>query len=275
MTYDTATLERTVKTCRSDMWGTACEDAVLECGIEEERFGPVQATVFEALPDVPKLNLILGAAEPGAVEDGHLDAAVAWMDRFDVDYRVPVAHGQPGTALAEGRLNRMGFEQARGLLKYVRDASPPSRTGDRAIKVWEIGLEEADGETMIDAAPALGLPWQAASLLFALPIQEHWRSYTVELEGRIVSFGSMLLSDGIAWLGLDATIEDARGRGCNQILLRERILAAAEAGCETLFTELEERDSESVAVAARNLLRAGFVPAHRSMNWRRPRFGSR
>ena len=276
MEYDTATLERAVKTCRADMWGTACEDAVLECGIEEECFGPVQATVFEALPEVPKLNLILGAAEPGAVEDGHLDAAIAWMDRFDVDYRVPVARGRPGTALAEGRLNQMGFEQGRGLLKYVRDASPPSRSGDPAIKVWEIGQEEAHGETMaLDAASALGLPSPAGSLLFSLPIQEHWRTYTVELEDKIVSFGSMLLNDGIAWLGLDATIEEARGRGCNQVLLRERILAAAEAGCTTMFSELEEDGSEGTASAGRNLLRAGFVPAYRSMNWQRPRAGTR
>lgn len=276
MEYDTATLELTVKTCRADMWRTVCEDAIIECGIEEECFGPVQATVFESLPDAPNLNLVLGAAEPGAIEGGHLAAALAWMDQFGVDYRVPVARGRPGMALAEDFLNHRGFEQGRRLRKYVRDASPPNRSGDPAIKVWEIGQEEADGETMVfDAAPALGLPSPAGSLLFSLPLQEHWRSYTVELEGRIVSFGSMLLNDGIAWLGLDATIEDARGRGCNQILLRERIIAASEAGCSTIFTELEDDGSEGAAAASRNLLRAGFVPAYQSMNWQRPRSAPR
>lgn len=272
MKYDTATLELTVKTCRADMWRTVCEDAIIECGIEEECFGPIQATVFEALPDAPNLNLVLGAAEPGAVEDGHLAAAIAWMDRFGVDYRVPVARGRPGMAAAEDHLNRNGFEQGCGLLKYVRDASPPSRSGDPAIKVWEIGQEEAHGETMsLDAADALGLPSPAGSLLFSLPIQEHWRTYTVELEDKIVSFGSMLLNDGIGWLGLDATIEEARGRGCHQVLLRERILAAAAADCNTIFSELEEDGSEGTATAGRNLLRAGFVPAYRSVNWQRPR----
>jgi hypothetical protein len=272
MKYDTATLERTVKTCRADMWRTVCEDAIAECGIEEECFGPIQATAFEALPDVPSLNLVLGAAEPGAVEEGHLEAAINWMDELHVDYQVPVARDLPGMAVAEDFLNREGFEQGRTRRKYVRNTSMPERSGDASIKVWEIGQHEADGETMVfDAAPALGLPSKAASLLFALPLQEHWRSYTVELEGRIVSFGSMLLHDGIAWVGLDATVEDARGRGCNQVLLRERILAAAAAGCGTIFTELEEDDSQGAAVASRNLLRAGFVPAYQSMNWRRPR----
>jgi len=272
MDYDTATLERTAKTFRADMWQTVCEDAVLECGIEEACFGPVQATVFEALPDVPNLNVVLGAAEPGAVKDGHLAAAIAWADGFDVDYRVSVARSRPQTAAAEAWLNWHGFEQGRGSLKYVRDASPPEGPGDPAITVWEIGQEEADGETMVFAvAPALGLPSKAANLLFALPIQEHWRSYTAELEGEIVSFGSMLLHDGIARIGLDATVPSARRRGCNRVLLRERILAAIGAGCHTIFAELDEGECEGLACAGRNLLRAGFVPAYRSMSWQRPR----
>jgi GNAT superfamily N-acetyltransferase len=268
--YDTATLERTTQTCRSDMWRTVCDDAICECGIEEARFGPIQVTVFEAQPDAPALNTVLGAAEPGAVEQGHLAAAIEWADGFDVDYRVPVARGRPGMAAAEAWLNSHGFEQGRALARYIRDATPPSQPGDPAITVWEIGEEDAAGETMAHlAAPALGLRGSAGSLLFSLPGQEHWRVYTAELEEEIVSFGSMLINGEIAWIGLDATAEKARRRGCNQALLRERILAAGEAGCETIFAELDESDAEQVPIAARNLIRAGFVPAHGSMSWRR------
>jgi GNAT superfamily N-acetyltransferase len=272
MGYDSKALEGTAMTMRADMWRTVCEDAIAECGIEEKCFGPVQATVFEALADTPRFNAVLGAAEPGAVEDGHLAAAVAWAKEFDVDFQVPVARGRPGTAAAEAWLDRHGFEQGRGMRKYIRDASLPDQPGDAAITVWEIGDDEADGETMVcGAAPVLGLPFPASSLLFALPIQERWRIYTAELEGQIVSFGSMLLHAGVAWVGLDATVEEARGRGCHRVLLRERILTAAEAGCHTIFAELEESESEGVAVASRNLVRAGFVPAYRSVSWRRPR----
>jgi hypothetical protein len=272
MGYDTATLERAAMAFRADMWQTACEDAVLECEIQEACFGPVQATAVGVLPDAPEVNTVLGAAEPGAVEGGHLAAAIEWMDELDVDYRVPVARGRPGMGPAENLLNREGFEQGRGLRRYVRDASPPEGPGDPAIKVWEIGQEEAHGETMVfDVAPAIGLPSKASSLLFALPVLENWRSYTVEYEGEIVSFGSMLLHEGVAQVGLDATFERARGRGCNRVLLRERILVAIEAGCHTILAELEESEREGIAVAERNLLRSGFVPAPPSMNWQRPR----
>lgn len=271
MRYDSAALEGVSKIFRQDMWQTVCEDAVEECGIEERWSGPVQVTVFEAMPDAPLLNNVLGAAEPGAVEGGCLEAAIEWADSFEVGYRVPVARKRPGTAAAEGWLNRGGFEQGRGQVKYVRDASLPDLPGSPAITVWEIGQEEADGETMVYAAEeALGLPFPASSLLFALPIQERWRTYTAELDGEIVSFGSMLIEGEVAELGIDATIDGARGRGCNQALLRERILAAIEAGCQTLFVELGTGDPEADAALGRNLLRAGFIPAYSSMSWRRP-----
>jgi hypothetical protein len=274
MGYDAATLERVAKTQRSDMWRMVCADAIDECGIVEAWFGPVQVTIFEAMPEWPALNLMLGAAEPGAVEEGHLAAAVQWADQFDVAYRVTVAHDRPGTVRAERWLNWNGFEQRRGQLKFIRDASPPDLPPVDGMAVWEIGQEEEAmaGETIVlGAERAMRLPHPASHLLFALPRQKHWRTYTVELEDDIVSFGSMLLQDDVALLGLEGTVEGFRGRGCNLALLRERIQAAIGAGCHTMFAELEENESEQVAVARGNLVRAGFLPACRSMNWQRPR----
>ncbi len=271
MGYDVATLERVAKTQRSDMWRTVCDDAMNECGIVEAWFGPVQVTIFEAMPDWPALNLVLGAAEPGAVEEEHLARAIEWADQFDVGYRVTVAHDRPGTAEAERWLNWHDFEQRRGQLKFIRDASPPNLPPVEGMTVWEIGQEEEAGETLVVGAErAMRLPHPASHLLFSLPLQKHWRTYTAELEDEIVSFGSMLLQDRVALLGLEGTVEEFRGRGCNLALLRERIQAAIGAGCQTMFAELEESDSEQVAVARGNLVRAGFFPACRSMNWQRP-----
>lgn len=269
--YDPAALEGVSKRLRHDMWRTATRDAVIECGIVERCFGPVQVTLIEALPGSPALNLVLGAAEPGAVEEGHLAAAIEWADGFDVDYRVPVARSRPGVAAAEGWLNRHGFEQGHGLVKYIRGASLPDLPGVPDVRVWEISAGDAAGETMVfQAAEALGLPAAASSLLFALPYQEHWRTYTAELEGEIVSFGSMLIHNGVAAVGLDATFEDARRRGCNQALLRQRLLAAVEAGCHAVVAEMPELQDAGIRATVRNLLRAGFLPAYRSMNWQRP-----
>lgn len=272
MHYDPALLEGVSQRRRQDMWRTAAPDAIEECGIEERCFGPVQATVFASLPDSAILNQVLGAAEPGAVEEGHLAEALEWADGFGIDCRVPVARGRPGTAAAEDWLNRHGFEQGRGLVKYIRDASWPEMPGVPGITVWEIGEHEADGEVMcFGAAPALGLPGPAGTLLFSLPVQDNWRIFTAEVEDQIVGFGALLIHEGIAVMDLDATIEGFRRRGCNLALLRARLLAAADAGCTTVVAELPEGEDEGVAATVRNLLRAGFVPAYTSMTWQRPR----
>ncbi|HKA66462.1 MAG TPA: hypothetical protein VKG03_01005 [Solirubrobacterales bacterium] len=266
-------MERVAQRFRRDMWKSVVPEAVTESGVEVQGFGPVQATAFGDLPDVYRLNQIQGAAEPGAIEDGYLAQAVDWMRAREVDYRVPVADSRPAAAEAEAWLNERGYERGGGWLKLVRDASPPDLPQNPDITIYELGEDEADGEGMSAiAAEALGLPITAETLFFSLPQEDHWRCYTAAPatgEG-IVSTGSMLIHDGVAQFGLDGTVELARGEGCNQALLRQRLLDAAEAGCHIVFVELGECEPHRLSAARRNLRRAGFEEAYESRNWQRP-----
>jgi GNAT superfamily N-acetyltransferase len=273
MGYESAVLERLAQQFRREMWHSVVPEAVTESGVELERFGPVQATAFGDLPEVGTLNQIQGAAEPGAVEEGHLADAIEWMRAREVDYRVPVAESRPGAAEAESWLGRRGYERAGGWIKLVRDATPPALPDDRSIAVYELGEDEADGEGMSAiAATALDLPLTAGTLFFSLPQEEHWRCYTAAptFGQGVVATGSMMIDEGVAQLGLGATLEHARRRGCQTALLRRRLLDAAAAGCRTFFVELGECDGDSLAAACRLLRRAGFAQAYESHNWQRP-----
>lgn len=255
------------------MWQSVTPDAVTESGVELKSFGPVQAMVFGDLPEVHSLNQIQGAAEPGAIEGGHLAEAVEWMRAWEVDYRVPVAESRPGAEQAETWLGERGYESGSGWMTLVRDASPPDLPANPDVTVFELGEDEADGEGLSSiAAEALELPVTAGTLFFALPQQEQWRCYTAALapEGEVVATGSMLIDKGVAQFGPGTTLEHAQGRGCNTELLRRRLLDAVEAGCHTVFVELGERDPERLARAYRNLRRAGFEEAYKSRNWQRP-----
>ena len=271
MDYDAAVLERVAQRFRRDMWRSVVEEAVTESGVEMARFGPVQATAFGDLPEIYSLNQIQGAAEPGAVAEGHLAAAVEWMRAREVDYRVPVAEGRPGAAAAESWLGGHGYERGGGWIKLVRDASPPDIPDVPGVEIFELGEEEGDGEGLSSiVAEALEMPATAGTLFFSLPQADGWRCYTAALEGEVVATGATLIQDGVAQLGPGTTLEHARGRGCNTALLRRRLLDAILAGCETIFVELGERDPESLAAAYRNLHRAGFEEAYQSRNWQRP-----
>lgn len=273
MEYDSAVLERVAQRFWRDMWKSVTPDAVVESGVEVANFGPVQATAFGDLPEVPSLNQIQGAAEPGAIEGGHLATAVEWMRAREVDYRVPVAESRPDAAAAGAWLSARGYERGSGWIKLVREASPPDLPANPDVTVFELGEFEDDGEGLSSiAAEMFGLPMAAGTLFFSLPQREGWRCYTAALapEEEIVATGSMLVDKGVAQLGPGTTLEHGRGRGCNTELLRRRILDAVEAGCHTVFVELGERDPQRISAAYRNLRRVGFEEAYKSHNWQRP-----
>ena len=69
--------------------------------------------------------------------------------------------------------------------------------------------------------------------------------------------------------GVAATLESARGRGCQTALLHRRIEDARAAGCHTLFVETGERTTDRPSASYRNILRASFKEAYLRPNWRR------
>lgn len=273
MRYDSAVLERVAQRFRRDMWDSVVPEAITESGVEVERFGPVQATAFGELPEIHLLQQIQGAAEPGAIEEGYLAAAIEWMRAREVDYRIPVASGRPGACEAEAWLGERGYERGEGWVKLIRDGSPPDFQVDPSIVIYRLGEDEAEGEGLSTiAAEALEMPLVAGTLFFSLPQRDGWHCYTAALgpEEVPVATGSMLISDGVAQLGAGQTVSHARGRGCNAALLHQRLLDAHRAGCHTVFVEVGECDLPSWNAVTLNLKRAGFEEAYEGRNWQRP-----
>jgi len=266
-------LERVAQEFRRDMWESVVSEAVTESGIEVAQFGPVLASAFGELPEVTALNQIQGAAEPEAVSGGYLAEAIEWMRSREVDYRVFVAEGRPGSAEAEAWLAPRGYERGDGWVTFVRDASYPRLPHNPGVKIWALGNSEIDGEGLSAiVSQAMDLPLTAETLFFSLPHRERWHCYTAALEPEegVVATASMLIHEGVAQFGFGNTLEHARGHGCNTALLRRRLVDAVEAGCHTIFAEVWDCEPERLSGAGRNLVRAGFEPAYSVRNWQRP-----
>jgi hypothetical protein len=273
MNYDAARLERIAQRFRREMWSSVVPEAVTESGVEAVSFGPVQATAFGDLPEIVTLNQIQGAAEPGAVEDGHLAAAIEWMRQREVHYCVPVSEGRPGASLADAWLGSRGFEEGGGWVRFVRDLSPPRFEVDRGIQIYQLGSEEIDGEALSAiVADSMNLPAPAGTLFFSLPQRPDWRCYTAALAPGelVVSTASMMIEGDLVQLGPGNTVERARGRGCNMALLRRRLIDAAACGCSVAVVELTGCEPDRLNGAGRNLLRAGFEIASVGRTWQRP-----
>jgi hypothetical protein len=60
-------LDRTERRFWREIWESVPPGVATEQGIEMKSFGPLQAAVVTSLPGFPRMNLTLGAAEPGAI----------------------------------------------------------------------------------------------------------------------------------------------------------------------------------------------------------------
>jgi GNAT superfamily N-acetyltransferase len=264
--YDLTALDRLERRFWGDIWDSVPAPIAAEHGIELCRFGAIQATVVRDLGQVPMLNLILGAPE---ADEQDLGDAVAWAEEHGVTSFVPVTPNLGGSERAEAWLRDHGFERAHSWMKFVRDPHPPRFSAPDGVEVVELAdADEAPFGAI--AAAGFGLPAWGAEFFARLPERPGWRCYVAKVGDKPQACGAMVVAEGIAEFGIGATLEEARGRGCQTALLHRRICDAAAAGCHTLFVETGERVPDRPAASYRNVLRAGFEEAYLRPNWRRP-----
>ncbi|HEX6152903.1 MAG TPA: hypothetical protein VFZ19_05195 [Solirubrobacterales bacterium] len=266
--YDSAALDRAERRFWREVWESVPEAVAQEHGIELRRFGAIQASIAAGLPDVGMLNLLLGAAETAEVE--HLEAAARWADGRGVAPYVPLTPGLPGSGAAENWLRGNGFEPAYAWMKFVRGPHPPRFPLPDGVEVVELTAPDQEPFGTI-AAIGFDLPAWGAEFFAHLPGRDRWRCYAAKIDGQAQGCAAMLIEEGIAEFGVAATLEGARGRGCQTALLHRRICDAAEAGCRTLFVETGERVPDRPSASYRNILKAGFEEAYLRPNWRPPR----
>src|SRR3954469_15703067 len=148
--------------------------------------------------------------------------------------------------------------------KVIRDAGAPADVATE-LEVRELGPEagEAFGRVV---TTAFGMPPTAVPWLTALVGRDGWRIYGGYDAGDLVSAGALHLDGDVGWLGIGATLPQARGRGGQQAVMARRIADAAAAGATTLTTEtgiLPGRPNPSL----RNMYRSGFELAYERANW--------
>jgi GNAT superfamily N-acetyltransferase len=261
--YDPAALDRVERRFWRDIWESMPHEVTSEHGIELRDFGAAQATLTRDLPQVPILNLVLGAAE---ASEADLDYALAWAQEHGVSPCVPLTPGLPGTAQAEAWVRENEFEPVYALMKFVRDPHPPRSPAPADVEVVELTAADEEPFGTISAV-GFGMPVWATDFFAHLPGRDGWRCYVARVEGKAQACAAMVIEEGIAEFGIAATLEEARGRGCQTALLHRRISDAAAAGCHTLFVETGERVPDRPSNSYRNILKAGFEEAYLRPNW--------
>jgi hypothetical protein len=254
-----------------ELWRAPSVEAVEGEGFESRFYGPLHAHAIASAPQVPLLNVVLGAAEPGAVEEGHLAEALEWTESLDLDCRVLVRPDCEDSGAAEDQLNRRGYRRTAFLVRYLRDVSPPGFPEPPGIEVDE-WTDPTEGFSEY-FAEGFDLGFPEDHVFDCLPGRRPWRCYVAvdeHEEGAGAALTAMHFQ--VAQLAFAATKATARGRGVHMALLRRRILDAAAAGARLLFADAEEPldDPDGPSRATRNLLRAGFKQVSAQPVWRPP-----
>lgn len=264
-------LEQAERRFRRDIWSVAPVDAVSEAGVRMESFGPILASVFGDLPHAAAFNLIQGAAEPGAVADGYLARAIDWVSGFGVEFMVPVPTDRAESKLAEEWLQWHDYEQGLVMKRYTRATAPSIQTRATHLQIRELPPRE-DELIAVLAGRAFGLPHLAEILFIGLPCLDNWRCYTASVDGEIAATGSTMIHEGVATLGIDATLSEFRGHGCHRALLERRLddIAATE-GLDYIQAFSSDMPDGKPSAATRSLHRAGFGELGRIVSWQRPR----
>lgn len=261
---DRLALDATEKAFIGDMWRAAPPAFAAERGIELRTAGALQASVIGGLPQVPMLNLVLGAPE---AEPARLAAMLDWVESRDVVFYVPVTPGLPGSAAAERLLAERGYARGYGWMKFVRDAAPPPPRADRAgVEVVELAAGEGAPFGRV-VAEGFGMPAWMGELFAELPGAPGWRCYLAHVDGEPAGSAALRVHGEVAEFGLAATLPAARGRGAQGALLHRRIRDAAAAGARTLLVETGEAGADGPGASYRNILRAGFQESYVRPNW--------
>ena len=247
------------------IWETAVEDAVVDLRIDMVRFGPVVAAVVAEEPAEPALNFILGSAAPGAIENGHLHAAVTWMERHDVDYRVTLWPDLPEAAPAEEWLRKHGYRLMDGPARLVRDGSAPDFGPAPDLDVYE-RVDPWEDEGFGDPlAESFGFADWAATFFLDLPGTDRWRCYCAADGDEPLAYAVMLIHEQTAVLGLASRPVGTRDGEGQDAVLHRCIADANAAGCTTIA--VAEAGAEPAVADRESLVRAGFSAAFPTYTW--------
>ncbi len=119
------------------------------------------------------------------------------------------------------------------------------RLGRDEVGPWGAIVAEAGG---MEGATARAF----ADLEADLATEAHHHRFVAELEGRAVGTGSLHTHHQVGWLRAGVVLPEARGRGIQRALIRERAAHARQLGCDLIGAS-----ANAGGVSTRNLERVG------------------
>lgn len=257
-----------------DLFAAAPSDYAAAAGTAYQQIGGGGALANRAVP-ITEFNRVLapGVRSPWSAQD--LDHALEWLRRHAADrWAVQMSPGAQPSEIRDWATSRHLEPVGNGWAKWYRPASQAvSWPSERELEVCTVGPDRG-GEFGRVVQQGFGLPESTIPWFAALPGRPGWRTYLAFRGRRGVAAGAMFIDGRWAWLGVDATLEEARGQGAQSGIIARRIADGITAGVIGFTAETANASvgHEASHASFRNYRRAGFSLAYVRPNYmlRRP-----
>lgn len=241
-----------------DMYNAAPEEYARQHGLRAIRLAGGTCFAHRFLPtwDFNRV-LKLGASSP--LTEPALKEIQSWMDKnAGPAYNMGVdPTTQPEQVPAW--LQASGLTPSdEGITRFIYDGQNPAVLIKSRLNVREITPQES-GLYGTLVSTAFDLPEGFDTWFGQLAGRPGWRIF-IACDGAVpVATGALYVKDGLAWLGLGATLKQHRRQGAQSLLLNLRVSEAKKMGVKSIHIETETPASGvSMDTSSRNVLKAGF-----------------
>lgn len=262
------TVANEIEAHEAEMWGRMIEATAAvpgnPLGARVDWSGSVPLFSLAAL-NFGLFNRVVSLGIDSPATDAELDRILTWFrDLGQSGLWIEVTPAAQPADLRE-RLVARGLGDTGGR-QAKTCCVPRAVAADPSIAVAELGAADRDEFAACNVA-AWGvsdalLPWFGATIGV-----DGFRHFGVREGGRIVSTGSLYVSDGIAWLGYGATYPEFRGRGYQTALMAHRLNEAWRLGCRLAHSETAEDSPEHRNPSLHNMHRLGLETVYVKELW--------
>ena len=156
-----------------------------------------------------------------------------------------------------------------GWAKFWRSASSAADLQMSSIQIRRVDAERADAFGEI-VQTGFGLPSQTSKWFAALFGRPGWELYLAYEGETPIASGASFVRYGVAWLGIDTTLPDYRGRGAQTALINRRIRDGSARRLKGFAAETGQPAAghEASHTSYMNYRRAGFAKAYVRPNYK-------
>jgi GNAT superfamily N-acetyltransferase len=258
-------LEACERNCWIDAYGALIPDLAQKYQIDYFKIGEALGTLAPGI-DVLGLNRAMGFGLGDMPDEQTVDHVIAkflsaGVKRFFFQLDPIALNGNlPGILISKG------FRQYNNWVRLYRDIAKPIPEVKTDLRVERIGAADSMNFASI-VTTEFHWPEQIRPWLAALVGRRNWCHYMAFDRDMSVASGAMFIDGEQAWIGFAATREDYRNRGAQAALVARRLEVASSLGCRRIVVETAEDTPERNAPSFRNMIRFGFEPAYKRVNF--------